>query len=67
MGIFSLALKVLFDQFNYHRVWAHIVETNEASLNLFKHAGFEQEGILRESVCWNGQMIGTVIMAKLRS
>ncbi len=61
-----LALKVLFDHFNYHRVWVHIVETNEASLNLFKHAGFEQEGVLRESVCWNGQMVGTVIMAKLR-
>jgi len=61
-----LALHVLFDHFNYHRVWAHILETNVASLNLFKHAGFEQEGVLRESVYWDGRMIGPVIMAKLR-
>lgn len=60
-----LAMTVLFNQFNYHRVWAQILETNEACLNLFKRAGFENEGVLRESVYWNGRMIGTVIMARL--
>lgn len=62
-----LAVQVLFTRFNYHRIWAQILETNEACLNLFRHAGFEQEGILRESVYWNGRMVGKVIMAKLRS
>lgn len=61
-----LAVKVLFECFNYHRVWAQILETNEACLHLFQHAGFEQEGVLRESVYWHGRMIGKVIMAKLR-
>jgi len=61
-----LAVRVLFDEFNYHRVWAHILEPNLACVNLFKHVGFEQEGVLRDSVFWNGQMVGTVIMAKLR-
>lgn len=61
-----LAVHVLFTHFNYHRIWAEILETNAACLHLFKHAGFDQEGVLRESVYWDGRMIGKVIMAKLR-
>jgi RimJ/RimL family protein N-acetyltransferase len=61
-----LAVNVLFDHFNYHRIWAQILETNEMCRNLFQHAGFEEEGVLRESVYWNGRMVGKVIVAKLR-
>jgi RimJ/RimL family protein N-acetyltransferase len=61
-----LAVDVLFQRFNYHRIWAQIVETNDRSLHLFRRAGFQQEGILRESVYSNGRMIGKVLMAMLR-
>jgi len=61
-----LAMQVLFERFNFHRVWAKILETNEPCLRLFKQAGFQQEGLLRESVYWNGTMIGTIVVAHLR-
>ena len=61
-----LAVHMLFTHFNYHRIWAEILETNEPCLRLFKHAGFDQEGVLRESVYWDGRMVGKVIMAKLQ-
>jgi UDP-4-amino-4,6-dideoxy-N-acetyl-beta-L-altrosamine N-acetyltransferase len=62
----NLAVRVLFAEFNFHRIWAEILETNEPCLRLFKQADFEQEGLLRESVYWDGRMIGKIIMAKLR-
>lgn len=61
-----LAVRALFVHFDYHRIWAEILETNEPCLKLFRHAGFDQEGMLRESVYWDGRMIGKVIVAKLR-
>ena len=62
-----LAEHVLFVEFNFHRIWAEILESNEPCLNLFKQASFEREGVLRESVYWNGRLIGKVIMARLRT
>jgi RimJ/RimL family protein N-acetyltransferase len=62
----NLAEQVLFSEFNFHRIWAEIVETNEPCLRLFKKVGFEQEGLLRESVYWDGRMIGKVVVSKLR-
>jgi RimJ/RimL family protein N-acetyltransferase len=61
-----LALKILFEHFNYHRVWAQILETNQASLDLFHRVGFRTDGVLRESVYWEGRMIGMVIVSVLR-
>lgn len=62
----GLAVRALFVHFDFHRIWAEILETNEPCLKLFKGAGFDQEGMLRESVYWDGRMIGKVIVAKLR-
>jgi RimJ/RimL family protein N-acetyltransferase len=61
-----LGVQILFSQFNFHRIWAEILETNEACLRLFKNAGFDQEGVLKESVYWEGRRIGKVTVAKLR-
>ena len=61
-----LVVQVLFTHFNYHRIWAEILETNEACLRLFKDAGFDREGVLKDSVYWEGRRIGKVIVAKLR-
>ena len=61
-----LVVQVLFTHFNYHRIWAEILETNEACLRLFKDAGFDREGVLRDSAYWEGRRIGKVIVAKLR-
>lgn len=61
-----LAVHVLFTDFNFHRIWAEILETNEPCLRLFKNAGFTEEGLLRECVYWDGRMIGKVVVAKLR-
>ena len=61
-----LAVQVLFTHFNYHRIWAEILETNEACLRLFKDAGFDREGVLKDSVYWEGRRISKVIVAKLR-
>ena len=62
-----LALDALFTRFGYNRVWAQILETNDASLKLFHRAGFTTEGTLRESAFWDGRMIGTMVLSILRS
>jgi RimJ/RimL family protein N-acetyltransferase len=61
-----LALKILFEYFNYHRVWAQILEINQTSLNLFAHIGFRTEGTLRENVYWEGRMVNTVVVSILQ-
>jgi RimJ/RimL family protein N-acetyltransferase len=47
------------------RVWATIIEPNEASLRLFEHVGFKRDGLLREDTWWEGRYVGTHVLSIL--
>jgi L-amino acid N-acyltransferase YncA len=50
-----------------HTVIAQIVEGNEPSINLFKHEGFTEVGVLRE-VGWKfGKVLDVHVMQKIYS
>lgn len=46
----GLFLKILFDQYNIHKVYCRIFSFNHASIKMFKSLGFIQEGCLKEQV-----------------
>lgn len=50
----ELLLKYAFEERNFHRVTAKILDSNIASQKLYSKLGFTQEGLLRESVFKNG-------------
>lgn len=50
----SLAIKFIFEVKNYHRIHLHVGPTNLAAKNLYKKAGFQFEGLERDSVFSNG-------------
>jgi len=58
-GIGTQVLKLLkekaFNEFNLHRIWAEIYETNTISIALFEKAGYEFEGRLKEHAFQDGE------------
>jgi L-amino acid N-acyltransferase YncA len=48
-----------------HTVIAQIVEGNEPSINLFKHVGFKQVGVLKEVGCKFGKLLDVHVMQKI--
>ena len=68
-GYGSDALRTLcrfgFDEMNLHRIWARVLDFNEASLRCFTQCGFCREGVLRQD-CWReGAWHDTVLLALL--
>jgi RimJ/RimL family protein N-acetyltransferase len=61
----SAFLDYVFDDLNYHRVLARILETNQASLKLFEGLGFEREGEEREKFFTGGEHRNLVRMGVL--
>jgi RimJ/RimL family protein N-acetyltransferase len=43
-----------------HKLWAHVIETNDRSQNLFNNHGWTREGILRNHVWRNGKFVNVV-------
>lgn len=61
-----LILRHAFHDWGLERVWAHIHETNTASLSMHSKCGYEQEGLLRKASFKNGRFENLVVMAVLR-
>lgn len=51
---YHLLLDYAFKERNFHRIVAHVLEANIASIKLHLKCGYKQEGILRQSVFKNG-------------
>lgn len=51
---YHLLLDYAFKERNFHRIVAHVLEDNIASIKLHLKCGYKQEGILRQSVFKNG-------------
>ncbi|WP_433624676.1 GNAT family N-acetyltransferase [Halomicrococcus sp. NG-SE-24] len=53
----DLCLEHAFDDRGLHKVWAQVVEGNEASKRVLEKLGFQQEGTLREHEYANGERV----------
>ncbi len=62
---FILMKQYIFDELKAHRLWLDVKTYNERGRHLYKSEGFIEEGIMRESVFYNGQYDSMVIMSIL--
>ena len=61
-----LLLQYAFYERGFERIWAKILEKNNASIKMHEKCGFRKEGILRNSVFKNGKFQNQIIMSILR-
>jgi RimJ/RimL family protein N-acetyltransferase len=69
-GIMTAAVRAtsehVFDRFDVVRLEAPVFEWNPASMRVLEKCGFIREGLLRRSVLKDGQLIDTVLYARVR-
>ena len=58
-------LELGFGELALHRVYLHLLATNEAARRLYERAGFRVEGVQRAAACIEGAWIDVVLMAML--
>ena len=70
-GIASRAVRAFvqwgFDEFDLHRIFAFVFETNPASLRVLQKAGFSIEGRMRKGVIKDERVIDQHMLSILRS
>jgi len=59
------AMRLAFREYGAHRLWLDVAEDNERAQALYRSAGFQQEGILREAHYHNGSYTSLVLMSML--
>jgi RimJ/RimL family protein N-acetyltransferase len=62
----QLLLDFAFKDLNLHRVYVHVLGTNERALRLYAKVGFLREGTLREAAHINGRYVDIVLLGILR-
>jgi RimJ/RimL family protein N-acetyltransferase len=63
--VLQLLLKKIFDEFNAHRVWLDVFETNDRAQHLYRSLGFQQDGIFRDAVYRDGKYHSLFLMSLL--
>jgi RimJ/RimL family protein N-acetyltransferase len=56
----------IFGRFGIERLEAPVFERNPASMRVLEKCGFTHEGVLRRSVLKDGQLIDSVLYARVR-
>lgn len=68
-GLGQRALAVLkayvFPTLGAHRLWLDVFQTNHRALHVYRKAGFQQEGILREAIYRDGEFHTLLLLAML--
>lgn len=49
-----------------HRLYAQVIEPNQASIRVLEKGGYEREGILRKAVCKRGVIYDEQLFSKIR-
>lgn len=62
----KLLVEYGFKELGLNRIYARVLEHNEANIQLNKKLGFKIEGILQEDVYKNGTFVNVVLMALLK-
>jgi diamine N-acetyltransferase len=65
--MFRLFKKYCFDYLNMNRMWLLVLETNEVALNLYRGAGFLEEGRQRQAIYRDGRYVDYIMMSLLKS
>jgi RimJ/RimL family protein N-acetyltransferase len=60
-------LRLGFGELGLHRIHLHVFATNERARRLYRRAGFQEEGTLREAAFVEGEWMDIVVMAVLES
>ena len=68
MGTFAVTeiLRHAFEDLNLNRVELTVLPDNEPALKLYRKAGFQQEGLLRQHIYKNGAYRDMILMSILR-
>jgi diamine N-acetyltransferase len=48
--VVAFVKKLVFDEYNFHRLWLEVVEHNDRAFSLYHSEGFTEEGVHRESL-----------------
>ena len=54
-----------FDKLKLHRIYLHVYSYTDRALKLYKKLGFQNEGVMRESVLYKGKYYDKIIMSIL--
>ena len=69
-GLGSDALRQLckygFEELNLNKIWCEVY-SNNASLNMYRHIGFVDEGLLRQNQYCEGEYLDSHILSMLKS
>jgi RimJ/RimL family protein N-acetyltransferase len=60
-----LMVAYAFDTLNLHRVYLHVLGHHAAAIKSYRNVGFQQEGVLRETLFREGQYHDVIAMAVL--
>lgn len=70
-GYATEAIKVIvghaFDKLNLHKLYAGIIQGNEASLRAFKKNGFQEEGVFKEHFYLNNRYLNCFRLGLLKN
>lgn len=61
-----LMLKYAFIDRGLNRVWAKVLEDNPGALKMHEKCGYRQEGVLRQSVFKDGNLINEIMLGVLK-
>ncbi len=56
-----------FQKLKAHRLWLDVRSNNPRAKYVYEQIGFIQEGVLRESVLYNGQFLSLIVMSILEN
>ena len=62
---YELLLDYAFNERAFHRIGAHVLEENAASIALHKKCGFSQDGVFRKATFKNGKWQNQIIFSIL--
>ncbi|MEG2786857.1 MAG: GNAT family protein [Romboutsia sp.] len=59
----DLVKDLVFNDLNAHRLWLDVRLKNKRAQNVYKSQGFNEEGILRECIFYNGEYESLIVMS----
>lgn len=62
----ELLLKHGFETLNFHRIWLRVFDKNQRGIRSYQKAGFQEEGVFRQSQYQHGRYHDTLIMSILK-
>jgi diamine N-acetyltransferase len=60
-------VRIAFEELKLHRVYLRVFPENVSAIRSYEKAGFRYEGLLRNTVCVNGEYKDMIVMAVLNT